>query len=488
VSPNPIRRRIQESLFEQAPMSIAVVDPGLRIVEANGLFESTYGPWKGRKCYEVYKKRDEPCPDCPALKTFKDGRTRASTEQGEDKGGCRNWYRVRFFPIKEGEGIPYVVEMATDVTDLVSIEQEYDFLFDNVPCYVTVLDRDFRIVKANRFFKEKFGRDGKSFCYEMYKGSESPCADCPAIRVFETGELHSSLQVGVDKDGKSSRYMVTAAPLRTAGKRVTSIIEMALDLSELTELKDRLRRAEAEKLESERLAAVGQTVAGLSHGIKNIIMGLEGGMYVVNSGLRRDDKKLVKRGWEMLENNISRISAFTAEFLSFAKGTEPRIGEVDPVAVAKEVEALYSETARRAGVVLRGSYPGTVAPALMDGDGLHTALANLVSNAIDACLMSDKEDLRVDLSCFEKDGSIFFTVRDSGCGMDCEVKKKLFTNFFTTKASGQGTGLGLLVTRKIMSQHGGRVEVNSSEGEGAEFVLEFPRERLPRVKSGGNKL
>ncbi|MFH1723745.1 MAG: PAS domain-containing protein [Elusimicrobiota bacterium] len=483
MTPTPLRRKLQEMLFNQAPLRIAVIDRELDIVEANARFEQAYGKWRGKKCYRVYKNRDERCAECPAVKTFEDGETRISDEQAENGEGGSRHYRVHCFPIRnEGGGIPYVVEMSSDITDRVAMEKEHTFLFENVPCYITVIDRDFRIIKSNAAFDAKFGKEGKKYCYEMYKSVDEPCRNCPSIRAFETGEMHSALQVGVDKDGNVSHYAVTTAPFKHDREGISTVIEISQDVSEVLDLRNKLKKAEQEKLESERLAAVGQTVAGIAHGVKNIIMGLEGGMYVVNSGLRRDDNGLVRKGWDMLENNISRISSIVAEFLSFAKGAEPKISLMDPVRIAQEVVALYRETAMQSGIRLVGRFPEPVAEASMDPEGIHTSLANLVSNAIDACLVSDKKDLEVVLSCVEKNDIIYYTVEDNGCGMDYDVKKKIFTNFFTTKGSGQGTGLGLLVTRKIVAQHGGRISVRTSAGEGSEFALELPRDRLPRAE------
>ncbi|MFH2205001.1 MAG: ATP-binding protein [Elusimicrobiota bacterium] len=481
MTPSRISDWIQEGLFDQVPMQIAVIDKGFNIIKANALFEATYGPWQGKKCYQVYKKRKRQCSKCPALATFESGEVRTSEEQGTSKNGGATYYRVRFFPLRDDKGgIPFVVEMSSDVSERVAMAQEHSFLLENVPCYITVIDRNLKIIKSNKFFDDKFGRKGKTHCYEMYKASANPCANCPSIKAFETGETHSTLQEGIDRKGKKSHYMVTTAPLRRDGDGIASVIEIAHDVSEVLDLKTKLEKAEHEKLEAERLAAVGQTVAGLSHGIKNIIMGLEGGMYVVNSGLKRDDQTLTKEGWKMLESNITKISSFVAEFLSFAKGTEPTVRQVDPVKIAEEVVSLYEETAKRSGITLTGDYPQALKKASLDAEGIHTSLANLVSNAIDACLVSDKKKLKVVLSCRERNDTIYYRVEDNGCGMDYEVKKKIFTNFFTTKGSGQGTGLGLLVTRKIVSQHGGEITVETADGGGSVFTLEFPRKRLPK--------
>ena len=255
---------------------------------------------------------------------------------------------------------------------------------------------------------------------------------------------------------------------------VSDVPPFSQDLREIKQL-------EHDKLEAERLAAVGQTVAGLAHGIKNVLMGLDGGMYVVNSGMRKDDKELTRRGWEMLQGNIERITDYVKDFLSFAKGRIPSVERVSPTWIAEQVVDLYKDKANQSGIEIITDFQQDIEKANFDAEGIHTCLANLVSNAIDACEMSEKTDGRVVVRCIECDDRLIYEVSDNGCGMDCEIKKKVFTTFFSTKEVSKGTGLGLLITRRITMEHGGKVTLESEEGEGSVFRLEFPRNRLPKL-------
>jgi signal transduction histidine kinase len=239
-----------------------------------------------------------------------------------------------------------------------------------------------------------------------------------------------------------------------------------------------VRKLQREKVDAERLAAVGQTVAGLAHGIKNILTGLEGGMYVMSSGLKKNDDQRTRKGWEMLERNMGRISALAKNLLAFSRGDriEPRLVPLAPV--VEDVVALFRESAQQHGIALRSEIDRGLAPAWIDPEGLHSCLANLISNAMDACLVSQNPSCAVTVRLLERDEVIVLEVADTGCGMDYELKQKAFTSFFTTKGKG-GTGLGLLITRKIVQQHGGAVTVLSTPGEGATFRLTLPRDRLP---------
>jgi signal transduction histidine kinase len=253
-----------------------------------------------------------------------------------------------------------------------------------------------------------------------------------------------------------------------------TVLGAAVVVQDLREIK----QLEKEKLDAERLAAVGQTVASLSHGIKNIMTGLEGGMYVTSTGLRKGDHKRIERGWAMLERNMHRISSLAKDLLSFSRGDASKPELVDPAEILQDVVSLYEELANQNGVELKLDIQPDIAPAFLDPGGIHDCMVNLVSNAFDACLLGQEGTRRITVPLIEEATVLSFEVADTGCGMDNEVKKKAFTSFFSTKGSG-GTGLGLLTTRKIVQQHGGEISFNSAPNEGTTFRLSFPRKRLP---------
>ncbi len=347
-------------------------------------------------------------------------------------------------------------------------------LFDQAPFCICVLNRDFRIIEANKQFEETYGAWEGRYCYSLYKRRDSHCINCGAAETFRDGQIRVREEQGVDRDGREHHYVVHMLPLTCPSGDISSVVEISTDITDIKKL-------EQEKLEAERLAVVGQTVAGLAHGIKNIIMGLEGGMYVMGSGIHRNNNERVKQGWSMLEDNIARISFFAKEFLGFARGGKPTVRLVEPNVIARKVIDLFADKARMAGIELEFRPQSDMAPAAMDDDGIHACLSNLISNAFDACETSDKSSRRVVLSTRDQDGVIVFEVADNACGMDAEIKQKVFTNFFSTKGSGKGTGLGLLTTRRIVQEHGGSVSFDSAENEGSVFRLEFPRTRLPRA-------
>lgn len=580
------------ALLEDIPNGVVVIDRSYTIVDHNRAFAGTFGESRGLPCYTATKRRDAVCATCPARETFADGERRVIEESGKDRNGRATHYLVQVTPLRDASGtITNVAVVTTDLTATRRLQREYQVLFEKVPCYVAVLNRDYRVVKANEVFRRVFGEPRGEHCYELFKKRHLPCEDCPAAETFRDGASHISRHVGVSQDGKPTHYVVSTAPLQHGPGEIAHVIEMCLDVTESHDLAEQLARAdvlrealvessldaivvlgprgnvrvlnpaaeqlwnvkrrtavgrkvprrllprelqpllagktdrvlvpetaivtpagervpvrlsgialrvgeekmgtaviaqdlreikelERANLESERLAAVGQTVAGLAHGIKNILTGLEGGMYVTSTGLQKNDQSRVKRGWQMLERNMGRISELARNLLAFSRGETLRPVLMDPAALVRQAADLFLERAAQHGIALTVDIASGIAPAMLDSEGLRSCLDNLLSNAIDACLLAPDGAGRIELRLREAEEALVFEVADTGCGMDYEVKQKAFTSFFTTKGAG-GTGLGLLLTRKIVQQHGGTVTFDSSPGQGTTFRLVLPRRRLP---------
>jgi len=349
----------------------------------------------------------------------------------------------------------------------------HNSLWYQVPVSIGVIDRNHKIIEANPHFARNYGDWQGRSCYEVYKGSCQRCSDCAAAKTFADGLVREQEEEGVVRDGLQTHYLVHMIPLISEDGTIPYVVEMSTDITGIKHL-------EQEKLDAERLAAVGQTVAGLAHGVKNLLMGIDGGMYVLESGMEKGDAGRILKGWEMLKQDIARITAFVKEFLEFAKGRTADVELVDPNQPAKDVFSLFRDTARLKGIEIKLNLQDGIRPACLDKEAIHTCLVNLVSNALDACDVSDKPNRNVILSTSEQEGTLVYEVADDGTGMDYDIKKKIFTSFFSTKVTGKGTGLGLLTTRKIVQEHGGTVSFDSTEGAGSVFRLELPRHRLPQ--------
>jgi PAS domain S-box-containing protein len=589
--PEEVSTWIGKQLFEHVPSNIVVIDHDFNVVLANGSFTRVFGEATGKRCYEVFKKREAACETCMAAQTFEDGEARVYNEYGIDRKGRPAYYVVHNVPIRDDEGaIAYVIEMSYDLTDTESLQRQYNILFERVPCYVAVLNRDLKIVRANELLRSTFGESKGLHCFRVYKQRQERCEDCPALKTFADGGSYTRKQVGIDKTGCLAHYVVSTAPISKAGGEVQHVIEMSVDVTETQKLAQDLlkesyfrhqitenafdaligtdstgivnifnpsaeklfkvsarevigrrsawdylpeefhrhvdrkgrtmvlpettvrnsagedvpvrfsgavlgkgtdtigaaaflqdireyKRLEREKLTNERLAVVGQTVAQLSHGMKNILTGMQGGLYGIKAGIKRDDRKRLEVGWERLERNVARINGLVRGFLSYTKEHVPEVESTDLNTIAEEVHALYVDTARAAGVQLSIERAPGMRPVEVDPRDMHTCLANFVSNAIDACKEKGRDnggELSVTIRLEERDNVATVEVVDTGCGMDEDTKNKVFNTFFTTKGL-EGTGLGLLVTRKLIIANGGEISFDSAPEEGSVFRIELPR-------------
>ena len=589
----------ENGIFDVLPVPMAVLNDKYDIVYANKEFTEVFGPWEQRKCWQAYHKKAEICEHRECSRTLEDGLPRTSVGAGITQNGQTIHYTKYSIPLTGTDGkVGHIMEICIDKTSASILRHEYQSLFDMVPCNIVILDKQLRITDSNKMVCDIYGDQTGKHCYNVLKGEDEACADCLANKAFSSKKAQHDQQIWISPNGEIKYYQVTSVPIIDNEDTVSAVMEMAIDITELTVLREQrelrnlmlanvvnksqrgiivmdtnddvpilnpaarrlldlpdsggftpqevydklpeyvvaaikngansfqfnelrlfperddedpvlvnlecqqlklgskslgmlvtfhdlreIRKLERDKLEAERMAAVGQTVSGLAHGVKNLVTALEGGMYMLSSGMKNGKAERIAQGLEMLHRNIDRIGTFVKTFLSFARGREIKVHLSNPLEVAREVVELYQVKAAEQHVRIDLETEAGIAPAPIDYEGMHESLTNLVGNAIDACMMStDKTDKYVKVRVFEKNDIITYEVTDNGCGMDYAIKQKVFTNFFTTKGQG-GTGLGLLMTKKIVQEHGGYMEMESEFGQGTTFRICLPRNRLPKVLS-----
>ncbi len=226
-------------------------------------------------------------------------------------------------------------------------------------------------------------------------------------------------------------------------------------------------------LQSERLAAIGQTIATLSHHIKNILQGIRGGSYLVEMGLDNDDLAVLQKGWDIVRRNQNKISSLVMDMLSFSKEREPDPLPSDLVSLIDDILETVQQRVDEGRVEVHWNRPSGLPRLVFDPEAMSRAGLNGVSNALDA--VDGLDAPRIDIAA-ESDAAtnrVRITVADNGAGMDAEILADIFTPFISTKGA-KGTGLGLTVSRKILREHGGDITATSTPGRGSRFLLEFP--------------
>lgn len=324
-----------------------------------------------------------------------------------------------------------------------------------------------RVLWANGLSLHDFGDPAKKTCFEHYRIRGGKCSDCLVEMSFQDGRIHSKEMMLTTHDGARVNVLVHSSPVRNAEGEIVSVVETAVNITPVKDIQ-------------KQLILLGQTVAGMAHSIKNIMMGLDGGIYVVKKGLEAKNQDEVREGWEMVLLNFDKISHIVKDILYCSKDREPELQVIAPNAVVHEVIDLFKDVAASYSIELKLDLDSGLKEAVIDPSGLHTVLSNLVSNAMDACKLDmAKDEHLVEIRTKRgKDGGSVFEVADNGIGIDKDLKGHVFEDFFTSKGD-KGTGLGLMVTQKILREHGGSVTFRSRPGRGTTFVATFPGKGLP---------
>lgn len=235
-------------------------------------------------------------------------------------------------------------------------------------------------------------------------------------------------------------------------------------------------------MQAERLAAVGQTIASVSHHIKNILQGLRSGSYLVEMGLKEKKFDLLDQGWSVVQKNQDKIYNLVMDMLTYSKEREPALEMADVNRTCTEVAELLAARAQQLGIALETNLDRDLPEIAIDPEGIHRALLNIVSNALDAVEPTGAGRVELETGLDPSSRYIWITVTDNGSGIPPDQVERIFQVFVSTKGS-KGTGLGLPVSRKILHEHGGAIRVKSTLGKGSKFILELPLRRLPAQPS-----
>jgi PAS domain S-box-containing protein len=344
--------------------------------------------------------------------------------------------------------------------ELEKSHRDYKRLFESVPCYICVLDRDLRIQESNELYRWAFGRVDGRHCYEACKDRKTRCPECLVEATFQDGQIHSSEEILTTRNGQKINLVVYSMPIRDDAGEIAAVMEVFTDITEVKKLQ-------------RQLTLMGRAVAGMAHRIKNILMGLEGGIFVVNTGMQANDRAQIAEGWEMVERNVKTVSAIVKDLLYCSKERKPRYQlDVCPQEIMQQVYDLYAKRISDENIELRLELSEPRTCGTFDPDGLQNLLGNLVANAIDACRFDTSEDksgFTITLRCRQDEtGATTFEVEDNGAGIPEEFSGKVFEEFFSTKGT-EGTGVGLLVVQKVAEEHGGAVTFTSNRGQGTTF-------------------
>ena len=348
-------------------------------------------------------------------------------------------------------------------------EKRYKQLFNEVPCFIYTVDRDYQITDHNRKFEEYFGNHTGEYCFGILKNRDEPCGNCEAAKTLLDGKNRTSEMEIISSDGVRHIMLAWIAPIRDGNGEITNALVMLTDITEARRLED-------------HLASLGFMIGSISHGLKGLLTGLDGGMYQIEKGIEQKKIARIEKGFEQSKELVTRIKRMVLDILYYAK---TRRLEYEQVYLHDFIETLLltvSGRARQQHIRIERRIDDIDRKETFEADenALLAALVNIFENAVEACCENPPErpgnivfHARADKE------KILFTFQDNGPGMDPVTLKNIFTIFFSSKGN-KGTGLGLYIANKVITRHQGKIKATSSKNKGTKFLVRIPRS-VPRT-------
>ncbi len=341
-------------------------------------------------------------------------------------------------------------------SETAALKEFNERLVDGLGEGLQLVDGDFRIRHANRWMHGQFGEVVGGRCYELLAADGMPCPGCPLDRRNEIGDA-----VRIEVPGSDGRrFSLSCSPVRQPDGQIF-LHELVADVTERERLQARLN-------EAERLAAAGELAAGVAHEIRNPLAAIVNATTLLGAEetLTRDERANTLGA---VKKEARRLNRILSDFLVFARPRESKPLEADIRLVVDHVAALIREDPGRAERVQLSVGIDPALPAFpFDADQMTQVLWNIALNGVEAM----EGPGRLDITVARRGAAVAIAVTDTGGGIPVEERRRVFEPFYSRKRS--GTGLGLTIARRIVATHGGRIDVESTPGQGSRFTVVLP--------------
>ncbi len=342
---------------------------------------------------------------------------------------------------------------------LAESEKKYSQLFNESPSYLTIQDKNLNIIETNKIFKDHFKYKAGMTCYEIYKSRKSPCPECPVEKTFKDGQSHTAEMDVILKDSSKKNIFIQTSAITDSSGMITHVMEMSTDVTMIRKLQD-------------HLVSLGLHIGSVSHGLKQLLTGIDGGSYLIESGLNKKDNLQIKEGWDIVKDKISETRQMVLNILFHTKNRKPERSQVMLKDLIQQVVSSIKPTTDQENIKLKIEYPKNNIYLHIDKTAIIAALRCILENAVDACLSKIK-GAQIRFSVQIKTPYIIFVIRDNGKGLELHKKDKIFDLFYSDKGN-KGTGLGLFIALRSIKQHSGTITVDSQLGKYTELTVTLP--------------
>jgi signal transduction histidine kinase len=267
--------------------------------------------------------------------------------------------------------------------------------------------------------------------------------------------------VVTSKIGEQIHLLIGTAPLFDAHGQISQVMELSTNITQIRKLQ-------------ENLSALGLMMSSMSHAVKGMLTALDGGIYLMQSGLKKQDTSLIQDGLEDVQIMADRIRNAVLDILYYAKERDIRPELTEVQNMVDDVIQIIEPKLNNRTIQWKCRTEPSLGSFVVDRAAMRTALVNILENAVEACLENvERPSHTIDFHVQKVENHIRFEIRDTGIGMNTEIQDKIFTLFFSSKGQ-RGTGLGLFIAQKVIDQHQGTIRFESRKGSGTTFWIDIP--------------
>ena len=347
-------------------------------------------------------------------------------------------------------------------------------LFDGITSPIYIVDGDYRLVAVNRTCAEQTNTAAYDLlgqrCHEVLRDQPQPCAGCLMAATRHTGQRQFRLERRWPSPeaggGEPSEWEVTCYPILDEQQRTSQVIMFEQDVTDKA-------RLEASLAQSAKLAAVGQLAAGVAHEINNPLTAIIANTQLLQREFAEGDDR--REALDLIALASERAQRVVRGLLDSARRDQYEPKAVDIAESLNGALSLLWPELRARAIEVTTELPEGLPAVMGSADHLQGVWLNLLLNARDA--VSGQNDV-IQVSAARHGAEVHVTVADNGGGIPAESLTRIFEPFYTTKGPGQGTDLGLAVVQRVVKQHGGRIQVESSAGHGTAFTVILPSSSL----------
>ena len=364
---------------------------------------------------------------------------------------------------------PVIQMFVRDITEKKRLEQQIVLsrrrllsLFDGITDMISVLDRDYNLIMGNKKYIDSCAKSSVKLagqkCYRALFDREEPCSECRALETFETKQ-----SCFIEIYHQKRTYHIWTFPMMGLEGKPQFVVEYIKDVTEQKEIEKQL-------VKSEKLATVGLLSSGIAHELRNplnIIETARYGIEEIESGLSPEALKKLR----IIKRNVLRASGIINNLLHFSRHSDFEREKIDAEKLIDATLSLLEKEISERHIMLQTQY-AKVLKTFFSKDSLKQVFLNIILNAIQA--MPNGGTLQISTSISSDGQWIVVSFSDSGYGVAKQNLPHVFSPFFTTKKSGEGTGLGLYISYSIIKREGGDISLTSREGVGTTFVVKLP--------------